>query len=577
MKKGRNYIGLATTAHDPAIAIVNNDGEVVFAEGLERHLQDKRAFMATPDNLMFVDKLIDEYCNPDFDLVISTSWSNDFLDKMHRIADDPVKFKEYLIKYSAIYDENRISFILPILQYIRTQTGIIAECWYNNKHPNAQVIRRSYNHHLTHATYACYTSPFEEAVCAAIDGYGEDVSTACYHFKNDKLQLISAPQANGSLGTFYAIICMLCGFNGLAGEEWKVMGLASYGKFNKEYYDLFNSMIFVDDISIRCPSNFNSIVKELLLKQRLPNQPALDYADIAYTGQLVFSEIMNKFLKNLYDRGFSENLALAGGCMLNSSFMGKVLLNTPFKKCFVPSAPADDGNAIGAALAAFYEDNPDHKRTPKVQSPYLGNKLSPKRLGYLKRFGNINSIHFDDDDSLCKYVAEQMADGKIIGWAQGRAEFGPRALGNRSILADPRKAAIKEIINDRVKFREEFRPFAPSILAEFGNEYFHNYYDTPYMERTLVFKEEVRDKIPGVVHVDGTGRLQSVHKELNPRYASLIRHFYDITGIPLVLNTSFNVMSKPIVNSVEDALAVFYTSGIDVLVLENDVFLKNTV
>ena len=177
------------------------------------------------------------------------------------------------------------------------------------------------------------------------------------------------------------------------------------------------------------------------------------------------------------------------------------------------------------------------------------------------------------DEEIIQCAAESLADGKIIGWVQGRAEFGPRALGNRSILADPRYPDMKDKINDSVKFREEFRPFAPSILHEYGDEYFENYQFTPYMERTLNFRPEVRDKVPAVVHENGSGRLQSVTAELNPKYYALISELFRLTGVPIVLNTSLNVMGKPIVHSVEDAISLFYTSGLDALVVE-DVFIE---
>jgi carbamoyltransferase len=194
--------------------------------------------------------------------------------------------------------------------------------------------------------------------------------------------------------------------------------------------------------------------------------------------------------------------------------------------------------------------------------------MCKESLENVRRLSRISGLEVVGD-AVARRAAELLANGKIIGWVQGRAEFGPRALGNRSILADPRPADMKEKINARVKFREEFRPFAPSILHEHGDEYFHDYQESPYMERTLTFREEVRDRVPSVVHVDGTGRLQTVRKEWNPRYYELIEEFFRLTGVPLILNTSFNVMGKPIIHSVEDAIAVFYTTGLDALVIED--------
>jgi carbamoyltransferase len=194
--------------------------------------------------------------------------------------------------------------------------------------------------------------------------------------------------------------------------------------------------------------------------------------------------------------------------------------------------------------------------------------MSKEALVNLRKFSRIPRLEVVGD-AIAKRAAELLAQGKIVGWVQGRAEFGPRALGNRSILADPRHADIKDKINALIKFREEFRPFAPSILHEHGEEYFFHYQESPYMERTLIFREEIRDKVPAVVHVDGTGRLQTVREEWNPRYYRLIKEFFELTGIPIILNTSYNIMGKPIIHSVEDAISVFYTTGLDALAIED--------
>ncbi|TAL49279.1 MAG: carbamoyltransferase, partial [Methylovulum sp.] len=229
---------------------------------------------------------------------------------------------------------------------------------------------------------------------------------------------------------------------------------------------------------------------------------------------------------------------------------------------------------IGAALLGFYEDHADKQRPVAFQSPYLGSGIAADKLDALKKYGP-KSRMLESGENISVIAASYLAEGKIIGWMQGRAEFGPRALGNRSILADPRSEIIKDRINAEVKFREAFRPFAPSILHEHGADYFENYQESPYMERTLRFRPAVLDKVPGVVHVDGTGRLQTVKRSWNNAFYELIDAFYRLTGIPLVLNTSFNVMGKPIIHTVEDALAVFYTSGLDVLIIEDIVIEKN--
>ena len=261
----------------------------------------------------------------------------------------------------------------------------------------------------------------------------------------------------------------------------------------------------------------------------------------------------------------SSNLVLTGGCALNSSFNGKILDATgPFQSLYVPSAPADDGNAIGAAMLAFDDDNPGERARKTFHSPYLGKDLSQASL---ERIADRESRIVRLGDEVTKRAAECLAEGKLVGWVQGRAEFGPRALGNRSILADPRPAGAKDMINAKVKYREHFRPFAPSILHEHGDQWFENYQESPYMERTLKFRQEVRHRVPAIVHQDGTGRLQSVKREWNSRYYDLINNFYALTDVPLLLNTSFNIMGRPILHTPEDALLMFYTTGIDVLVV----------
>jgi carbamoyltransferase len=245
-----------------------------------------------------------------------------------------------------------------------------------------------------------------------------------------------------------------------------------------------------------------------------------------------------------------------------------ILEHTGFANLHLPSAPADDGNAIGSALLAYKRYGGTLRSRSHPHTPYLGSAIPPRSLETLAKFGPRGKWRYLPG-TVHKEAAAILAQGKIIGWMQGRAEFGPRALGNRSILADPRPPGMKDRINAEVKFREEFRPFAPSILHEWGPRYFDNYQESPYMERTLRFRLEVTSTVPAVVHADGTGRVHSVRRETNARFYALIEEFHTHTRIPLLLNTSFNVMGKPIIHSVEDALGVFYTSGLDALVIED--------
>ncbi|MBV9496106.1 MAG: nodulation protein nolNO, partial [Acidobacteria bacterium] len=437
-----------------------------------------------------------------------------------------------------------------------------------------KVERRHFSHHRTHADAAAFASPYQEGVCVVLDGMGETSSIAAYDFRHGKLTKIDGVKAfPASLGVFYSMICDICGFDSLKGEEWKVMGMASYGKFDQKIYDIIRPLITVKGTTLKTSLNAFKIHRKLYDMRRMPGVPALEYADFAATAQFIFTETVHQLLRNIYDLHISENLILSGGCALNSSTNGTIVENTPFKEVFIGSAPADDGNAIGAAYRAYWKDHPDFQRTDGVLSPYLGSSIKESSLAKLRKYSGFRSQQLDEE-TLVRTVAQALANGKLVGWAQGRAEFGPRALGNRSILADPRSKDVKERLNAEVKFREEFRPFAPSILHEYGDDYFVNYQFSPYMERTLRFKEAVKSRVPGVVHVDGTGRLQSVTRKANPLYYRLIKAFHDITGVPILLNTSFNVMGKPIIHGVEDAVGVFQCSGLDVLVIDNTVFFK---
>ena len=338
------------------------------------------------------------------------------------------------------------------------------------------------------------------------------------------------------------------------------MGLAAHGQMNEEVYRKLQALFSVRQLQLVRGNDRRPVPQVLAELQAWPRET------IAFAGQKVFADVMSEMLNNLFGLGLSQNLVLEGGCALNSSNNGKIVSKTGFKHLFVPSAPADDGNAVGAAWLAFQQDHPDWRPTLGVLLPYLGSSMSKETIDRMLKLGRVANLS-RMGDQIHRKTAQLLAEGRIVAWIQGRAEFGPRALGNRSLLADPRRAEMKDIINERVKFREEFRPFAPSILHEFGSEYFENYQESPYMERTLKFKEEVRSKVPAVVHVDGTGRLQTVKREWNRDFHELIAQFHKITGIPLILNTSLNIMGKPIAHSVEDAVGLFYTTGLDVLVI----------
>lgn len=574
------YIGLANTFHDPAMAIIDPAGKVVYAEASERFLQYKRAIGCAADERETVHRVLRDHCDPKARFVIAKPWS----DKAHR-------FLEYL-KLRGMTNHERLPmqsermtkflfgehvlFSQGWLQYSSFQLsgGHLADIL-RIAHDNKNVSYVRFPHHLTHAANGVFTSPFTEAVVMIVDGQGEGGSITYFDYKNVKLREVHRVKGVQSLGILYTVCTQMCGFDDEKGEEWKMMGLASYGMLDEGILDDFRSLVQVDGMNIKYRSlrHVRDWFKRMQPRLRVPGSSPMQVADLAHTTQYFYAEVMGKLLNRFHALGLSDNLVLGGGCALNSSYNGQILDQTPFRHLHIPCAPADDGNALGAAFLAYQKENPGADIRVSIQSPYLGSEISAQSLQNLIKFGQIKkSRHLPG--SVHQEAARLLAEGKLLGWVQGRAEFGPRALGNRSILADPRPADMKDRINSLVKFREEFRPFAPSILHEYGDEYFENYQVTPYMDRTLTFRESARAKVPAVVHVDGTGRLQSVRREWNERYYDLIQAFRELTGIPMLLNTSFNIMGKPIMHSVEDAVALFYTTGLDALVIGDYLFEK---
>jgi len=585
--KLHNYIGLACSLHDPAVAIVNSRGELVFAEATERSLQSKRGWNAVPDQLNSIGKLMDEYCEPDADMVVALTWSDNHVPppEVHLTREALVAFKKdglppAIDRHPVWGWEAKLGYLVTDSEYLsRRLAG--NQTWLRAMERNRRVRFTAFDHHLTHAAFGCFTSPFEAAVCAVIDGMGEAGSISCYTYDGGQLTpLRDAPATDlyGSLGTLYSLVTDVCGWDWLLGEEWKVMGLAPYGKFDEAFYESLKKLITIDGNKLRGPTSLahrNAVFHEITSRMRDVKQPTLAAANLAFTGQQFFEELTTSILMDLKSRDISPNLVLVGGTALNSTFAGKICDRIGFSRLYIPSAPADDGNAVGAALLAHRALAGESKpRSIAHQTPYLGSKISSDALERLIAFNRGGSLNIGRHDDYVDRAAKMLADGKIIGWVQGRAEFGPRALGNRSILADPRPIDMKDRINAKVKFREEFRPFAPSILHEFGDEYFESYQESPYMERTLRFKPTVREKLPAVVHKNQSGRLQTVKEAWNPNFYRLIKAFHRLTGIPLLLNTSFNIMGKPIMHSVEDAIALFMTTGLDALFIEDVVVVK---
>lgn len=569
------HVGIGSSFHDPSIAIISPDGEVLFAEGSERHLQDKRAIGAIPDNIHWAQTLINTYCKDPGDFHISTSWENRFVRQvLRRERMGILKVQQYVLDkimskldYS-IYPDFQTRWFQMLNTTSNLHAGMGFEKAINQYRPESKIFRSPVNHHDSHAALACYTSSFDEALCLVMDGSGEWGTYSVYHYTGNKILPVFAHKGYASMGFFYGLITRLCGFDPNKGEQWKVMGLAPYGKKNEEIYQLLSELVRIKGFKMTYSSPFHwaNILKALEKYYRNPFRPSEEAADLAYTGQLVFAEIMEEMLNSLHKLGISDNLIYTGGIALNSSFNGRILEFSRFKNLYIPSAPGDDGNGLGAALYSYYKENPSPVSMHQELEPYLGSEIQLSENNALFKHGKLSSIRHLPD-SIFRETARLLAQGKLVGWVQGRAEFGPRALGNRSILADPRSPYMKDKINARVKLREPFRPFAPSILHEYGEEYFRDYQDSPFMERTLRYQKEAKKIVPAVVHANNTGRLQSVTERRNPDFYRLIKEFHAITGVPVLLNTSFNIMGKPIIHSLQDAISMFFTSGLDVLVI----------
>jgi carbamoyltransferase len=458
-------------------------------------------------------------------------------------------------------------------------------------------------HHLAHLASAFLVSGFDEAACISIDGFGDFASTAVGFGRGSEVKIDNRVYFPHSLGIFYSALTQYIGFPHY-GDEYKVMGLAPYGepKYVEQLRDVvriqpdgtfrLNLKYFrhhTDNVSYTwkdCAPEVGTLYRnelvDLLGAPRKPGEPLEQkHKDIARSVQTVYEEAFFALLNALHKQHPSNNLALAGGCAMNSVANGRVYRQTPFKKMYLPAAAGDAGGAIGAAAAV---NSKFAIRNPKLDTAYLGPQFSDEEVENLLRargllssdsqseIRNPNSElvieQITDNGELCSRAAAAIAAGCVVGWFQGRMEWGPRALGNRSILADPRRADMKDILNAKIKRRESFRPFAPSILREAVSDWFEQDDDVPFMMEVFQIRQEKRALIPAVTHVDGSGRLQTVHKETNPRYYQLITSFRELTTVPLVLNTSFNE-NEPVVCYPEEALDCFLRTKMDLLVLGN--------
>jgi carbamoyltransferase len=435
-------------------------------------------------------------------------------------------------------------------------------------------------HHEAHLYYSFYTSSFDESICLSVDGVGEidtlSMGIGTYH--GIKYQTLA--KYPHSLGLYYSAMTSYLGFKPNEGE-YKMMGLAPYGdnkKYIKEARELinFNNNILTCNMDVFCwdrsdKSMFNEKLAILLpVPQRLPEEPIKqEHKDLAASIQKVYEEVFFNICKSIKSINKNTNLSLGGGCAYNGTANGKIIDKTQFNHLWIPAAPSDAGSCIGAVIHYLVKEKKIRNKVTK--NPFLGPEFYFNDIK--KAIGGNQFKKFESDKKLRTFVATKLNEGKVVGWYQGHIEFGSRALGNRSILANPTFPDMKDKINRVIKKREGFRPFAPMVIKEKQHEFFDMVDDIPYMNQVVKVKEEYRDKLPAVTHVDGSARVQTVYS--HTQIHDLLKEFEKISGYPILLNTSFNVKDKTMVLTPKDAVDTYFDTEMDILVMGNYVMFKS--
>jgi carbamoyltransferase len=448
-------------------------------------------------------------------------------------------------------------------------------------------------HHRAHLASAFFASPFDEAAMISVDGFGDFSSVMWGVGKGNSIDVKSGVHYPHSLGLFYTAFTQFLGFPKY-GDEYKLMGLAAYGepRFQRQVQDVVRTRGGEVRLNLdyfthhtqgvemtwsggepKIGTVFSSKMMQTFGEPRAPGAEILpQHLDLAASVQTVLEANYFALLRHVQKATGQKRLCLAGGVALNCAANGKIFEETPFREIYIQPAAHDAGTSIGAALYVWHQIL-GHPRSFIMRHVYYGPEYSDSDIrAALEAAGAV--YHKLGEDELISRTAREIADGSIVGWFQGRMEFGPRALGNRSILADPRRKDMKDILNRRIKYREPFRPFCPSVLSESAGEYFETDYPSPFMVTAYRIKPEHQARIPAVVHADGTGRLQTVERDVNPLYWKLIRRFADLTGVPVLLNTSFNE-NEPIVNTPAQALECFLRTRMDVLTAGSYLLLKS--
>jgi carbamoyltransferase len=440
-------------------------------------------------------------------------------------------------------------------------------------------------HHLAHIASSFYVSPFERAAVLSIDGFGDMISAMWGIGEGGALKIMGEVAFPHSLGVYYTAVTQFLGFPKY-GDEYKVMGLASYGEpiYLEEFRKIVHSSGLGYDLGLdyfrhhmegaamtwdggspELPPLWGDGMQQLLGPARRPDQALEDkHRDIAASLQVRLEEVVLGMLRELHTKTGVDALCMAGGVALNCVTNGKIFDETPFRDLYIQPAAHDGGTSVGAAYYVYHHQ-PGARRAFVMEHAYYGPSFNEGRM---RASLDAAGVPYEElpVDAVIARAADVLADGGIVGWYQGALEFGPRALGNRSILADPRRQDMQDVLNRRIKHREPFRPFAPAILEERTGEYFEKDYPSPFMLLTYAVRPEMRDRIPAPTHVDGTGRLQTVRRDQNERYYDLISAFADRTGVPVLLNTSFNE-NEPICCTPEEAVETFTRTRMDLLAL----------
>ncbi|MDQ2075179.1 carbamoyltransferase C-terminal domain-containing protein [Marinimicrobium sp. ABcell2] len=549
-------LGINHFFHDTSACLVK-DGELLVALEEERFSRDKHTWS-------FPSRAIAK-C---FEV---TGISPEQVDHV-AVSINPTKDAGKKILYGAKLGTKCLPFVKHELFRARAKQKQLHQ-WFNKTWPARKPKLHMIDHHLAHVVGSFYVSPYEHAALLSLDGSGEWSTSYLGEMKGDELTCFSESLFPNSLGSFYEAATQFCGFRPNY-DEGKTMGLAPFGD-PSVFEEQMSKLVSVDDqgkVNIDLSyfefqnAGHNRLGQRYIDtfgKPRTGGPIEKHHEDVAAATQRVLENCALKMCRILEQKSSADYLVIAGGVGLNSVMNGRILRETRFKDIYVMPAAGDNGTSIGAAYFA-YNHILGEKHRFHHSNPFVGNEYDNDALEAVLKKCKLNYTRSTD---VCRDTADILHEGKIVGWFQGRMEIGPRALGNRSILADPTRQDMKDKINAEVKHREAYRPFAPSAIAEERRRYFDIDVEAPFMLKVCAVRDEYKSKLPAITHVDGSARLQTVRADTNPRYHRLIEEFGKLSGIPVVLNTSFNIMGEPVVESPLQAIRCFFSNGLDVLVM----------